>query len=65
MEGTERVIADGKVLQRDRDYGSSYDMGTLELTSPLARTADRVEIEYQREALFVPDRKLFMVCMAS
>lgn len=60
MEGTERVIADGKVLQRDRDYVISYDMGTLELTSPLARTADRVEIEYQREALFVPDRKLFM-----
>jgi cell surface protein SprA len=60
MEGTERVIADGKVLQRDRYYVISYDMGTLELTSPLARTADRVEIEYQREALFVPDRKLFM-----
>ncbi|NLG18892.1 MAG: cell surface protein SprA [Fibrobacter sp.] len=60
MEGTERVIADGRELKKDRDYSINYEMGTLELTSPNARTAEKVDIEYQREALFVPDRKVFL-----
>ena len=60
MPGTERVVADGKVLDRDRDYYINYDMGTLELTSPFAKAAQKVDIEYQREAMFVPDRKVFL-----
>ena len=60
MPGTERVTADNQVLKRDRDYIIDYEMGHLELISPLAKAATNVDIEYQREALFVPDKKVFL-----
>jgi len=60
MEGTELVKADGVTLKRDQDYTISYDMGVVDLISSRAKSAEKIEIEYQSEALFVPDRKMFL-----
>jgi len=60
MEGTELVKADGVTLDRDRDYTISYSDGVIDLTSARAKAADKIEIEYQSGALFVPERKMFM-----
>ncbi|MBN1130072.1 MAG: cell surface protein SprA, partial [Chitinispirillaceae bacterium] len=60
MENTVRVTADGKLLQPNVDYVFSPEIGTLEIISPLALAAQRIEIDYQRDALFMPERKLFL-----
>jgi len=60
MKGTEIVRAGGRVLERDKDYDINYDMGELYLKSPPALAADKITIEYQRDALFVPDKKTFL-----
>ena len=60
MPETERVMADGSRLKRDVDYTINYDMGSLDLISPQAKAASKIEIEYQSEALFVPERKVFL-----
>jgi len=60
MRGTERVIADGEVLERDRDYDIDYDIGTLALKSAKAKAAQNIRAEYQREAIFIPERKVFL-----
>ncbi len=60
MPETERVMADGSLLKRDVDYTINYDMGSLDLVSPRAKAASKIEIEYQSEALFVPERKVFL-----
>ena len=60
MPETELVKADGVKLERDIDYTINYDMGSLDLISQRAKSANNIEIEYQSEALFVPERKMFL-----
>jgi hypothetical protein len=60
MESTVRVKADGAVLQPNIDYILSAEIGTLEIISPKALAAQKIEIDYQRDALFMPERKLFL-----
>jgi hypothetical protein len=60
MEKTVQVTADGRQLQANVDYVLNTEIGRLELVSPSAKAADRIEINYQREALFMPERKLFL-----
>jgi hypothetical protein len=59
-EASIRVMADGRQLQANVDYSFNPDAGTLELTSPAARAANKIEIDYQREATFMPAQTLFM-----
>jgi hypothetical protein len=60
MEKTVQVTADGRQLQANVDYVLNQEIGRLELISPSAKAADKIEINYQREALFMPERKLFL-----
>jgi hypothetical protein len=60
MDNTVRVKADGTLLMANTDYVFSSEIGTLELTSPRALAAQKIDIEYQREALFMPERKIFL-----
>jgi hypothetical protein len=60
MESTVRVKADGTLLTVNTDYVFSSEIGTLELTSPRALAAQKIDIDYQREALFMPERKIFL-----
>jgi len=60
MEKTVQVTADGRLLQANVDYVLNTEIGRLELISPSAKAADKIEINYQREALFMPERKLFL-----
>lgn len=58
MEG-EVVKADGTILQRNVDYILDYSTGEMELVSPYAKNAEKVTVEYQRSAMFVPEKKVF------
>ncbi len=58
MEG-EVVKADGTILQRNVDYILDYSSGEMELVSPYARNAEKITVEYQRSAMFVPEKKVF------
>ncbi|MBN2188249.1 MAG: cell surface protein SprA, partial [Chitinispirillaceae bacterium] len=60
MENTVQVTADGRQLQANVDYVLNTEIGRLELVSPSAKAADRIEINYQRESLFMPEQKLFL-----
>ncbi|KMQ49746.1 hypothetical protein CHISP_3344 [Chitinispirillum alkaliphilum] len=60
MRGTVRVSGRGVVFEENLDYVVNYDMGTLDLISPRAINEENIEIEYQRESLFVPERKWFV-----
>lgn len=60
IENSEKVTADGERLKRNIDYRVRYDLGELELISAKARNARKIEVEYQRESLFVPENKTFM-----
>lgn len=60
MKNTEKVKAGNVTLERYKDYTIDYDMGTVTLVSKRALAGNDVKIEYQREALFVPEKKLFM-----
>jgi hypothetical protein len=60
MEASVRVTADGSELVKNQDYIVNIDMGKIELISPRAKAANKIDIEYQREALFTPDRKVFL-----
>ncbi|NIV73187.1 MAG: cell surface protein SprA, partial [Calditrichae bacterium] len=58
LEGSEKVILNGRELERDKDYVIDYFSGSLEITAPEARRADaQVEIEYERGQLFQLDKK--------
>ncbi len=59
-EASVRVMADGKQLQSGVDYSLNVDAGTLELTSPAARAATKIEINYQRDATFAAAQTLFL-----
>jgi len=58
MEG-EVVKADGTILQRNVDYILDYSSGEMELVSPYAKNAEKITVEYQRSAMFVPEKKVF------
>lgn len=60
MVNTEEVVADGIKMKRDQDYVINYEMGTLDLISARAKAAEKVDVTYQSDALFVPDRKVFL-----
>ena len=60
MENTVRVTADGTQLTKNIDYVVNVEMGKLELVSPHAKAANKIDVEYQREAMFMPDRKTFL-----
>ncbi len=60
IEGSDKVVADGIELERNRDYIIDYAMGTIELITLRAKTAQNVKVTYQREALFVPEEKVFL-----
>lgn len=60
IDKSDKVVADGIELERNRDYVIDYAMGTIELISPRARAAQNVKVTYQREALFVPEEKVFL-----
>jgi hypothetical protein len=60
MEKTVSVKADGVQLQPNIDYVVNAEIGKLDLISPRARAAEKIDIEYQRESLFMPERKLFL-----
>ncbi len=60
IPGTEVLYSGGTKLERDRDYIIDYDMGRVELISPLAKSATSLKIERQKEQMFVFDRKTFL-----
>ncbi|MBN1308459.1 MAG: hypothetical protein JXA18_11110, partial [Chitinispirillaceae bacterium] len=60
MKGTEMVKGNGVKLDRDVDYTINYDMGIVDLISARAKACEKIDIEYQSEALFVPERKMFL-----
>ncbi|MBD3345957.1 MAG: cell surface protein SprA [Chitinivibrionales bacterium] len=60
IEGSEKVKGDGQELKKNVDYRIFYEMGELELISPTAQSKNKIEVQYQREALFVPEKKTFM-----
>jgi hypothetical protein len=60
MENTVQVRADGRQLQPNIDYVLNTEIGRLELISPSAKAAEKIDINFQREALFMPERKLFL-----
>ncbi len=59
-EASVRVMADGRQLQSGVDYSLNVDAGTLELISPAARAANKIEIDYQRDATFAAAQTLFL-----
>ncbi|MBN1577816.1 MAG: hypothetical protein JW913_14745, partial [Chitinispirillaceae bacterium] len=60
MKETEIVKGDGVTLKRDEDYTINYDMGIVDLISAKAKACAKIDIEFQSEALFVPERKMFL-----
>ena len=60
-ENTEVVRGnDGDKLLRDVDYTMDYQFGTLSLISKKALAKTSIDVEYQSEALFIPDSKVFL-----
>jgi hypothetical protein len=59
-EASVRVMADGRQLQANVDYSLNVDAGTLELTSPAAKAANKIEIDFQRDATFAAAQTLFL-----
>ncbi len=60
IPGTDKVWADGVELTRDKDYVMNYEMGTLELISIKAKTANTIKADYQTGSMFNPDKKVFL-----
>jgi hypothetical protein len=60
MEGTEVLKVGGQRLDRGTDYLIDYQMGQIDLLSKRALAADRIDVEYQSEALFIPKQKVFL-----
>ncbi len=63
MSGTEALYMGGKGgsrLDRNVDYTIDYQMGQLDLISKKAQMADQIYVEYQSEAQFVPQSKVFL-----
>jgi len=60
MEQSETIKAGGVLLVRDEDYTIDYSMGFVDLISTRARSADRIEAEYQKTSLFFLEKKVFL-----
>ena len=63
MEGTEVLRAggpSGSRLERTKDYVIDYQMGQVDLISKTAQSADKIDVEYQSESQFTPNRKVFL-----
>jgi cell surface protein SprA len=63
MPGTEALYMGGKGgsrLDRNVDYTIDYQMGQIDLLSKRAQMADQIYVEYQSDALFVPQTKVFL-----
>jgi cell surface protein SprA len=60
MEGTEVLKMNGKQLERTKDYLIDYQTGQVDLISKEAISANKIDAEYQSEALFVPKQKVFL-----
>lgn len=61
VEGSERLwTVSGDSLVRNVDYSIDYGYGSVILLSPKALAADIIEASYQKEALFLLDKKVFI-----
>jgi len=61
VEGSERLwTAAGDSLVRNVDYTIDYGFGTVYLLSPKALATDIIEASYQKESLFLLDKKVFI-----
>ena len=60
MEGTELLKADGTRLVKNTDYLIDYQTGQVDLISKQAINANKIDAQYQSEALFVPKQKVFL-----
>jgi hypothetical protein len=63
MDGTEVLRAGGPSgprLTRGTDYIIDYQMGQVDLISKTAQSSDKIDVEYQSESQFVPNRKVFL-----
>jgi hypothetical protein len=60
MEGTEVLKVGGDLLEKTTDYIIDYQMGQVDLISKKAQSADKIDVEYQSESLFMPKQKVFL-----
>ncbi|MDR0304615.1 MAG: cell surface protein SprA [Chitinispirillales bacterium] len=61
VEGSEKLsIGAGDSLIRYTDYDIDYGFGSVVLISPKALSADVIECDYQKESLFLLDKKVFI-----
>ena len=60
IAGTVKVKGDGEELVIDVDYSVDNQFGTLSLISKKALAKNKIDVEYQSEALFVPKSKVFL-----
>ena len=61
VEGSERLwVSGGDSLIRNIDYTIDYGFGSVVLISTKARSADIIEASYQKESLFLLDKKSFI-----
>ena len=60
MEGTEQLKVDGTTLVKNTDYLIDYQTGQVDLISPKAINASKIDAQFQSEALFVPKQKVFL-----
>ena len=60
MAGTVKVKGDGEDLIPDVDYTVDNQFGTLTLTSKKALAKNKIDVDYQSEAVFVPKSNVFL-----
>jgi cell surface protein SprA len=61
VEGSERLwIGAGDTLLRNTDYSIDYGFGSVTLLSGKARAENIIECSYQKESLFMLDKKVFI-----
>ncbi|MBD3420259.1 MAG: cell surface protein SprA [Chitinivibrionales bacterium] len=60
IPNTEAVMLGSTKLKRNEDYTIFYEMGEIELISIRAREANKIEVTYQQESFFIPEKKVFM-----
>ncbi len=60
QEESETIKGDGVLLVRNEDYTIDYGMGFVDLISTNAKSATRIDAEYQKASLFFLDKKVFL-----
>ena len=60
VEGSEKLKVNGIQLVKNVDYTIDYGFGQIELISAKAQSADKIEVDYQKESLFMLDNKVFL-----